>query len=210
MEVLIDQLGKQFDQRFVFRNINYHIKEGVHLGLRGLNGCGKSTFLAILSQDRLPTEGSVSFLLNSKEVDMKRYAHIHIAAMGPYLRFPGNFTVSKLVSLYEQHKLKEGVSGRDILELAELERFADNKFDTLSSGMQQRLKIFLSLYSKADLFLFDEPGNFLDDHWRQVIFDKMAFVLQDKTVITASNDSRDFTLCNEFINLNRKSATWVE
>jgi len=55
----IKNLTHRFDDRFLFKNANLSINNGEHLGIVGLNGAGKSTFINILAGNLSQDEGEV-------------------------------------------------------------------------------------------------------------------------------------------------------
>ncbi|MDB9958222.1 ATP-binding cassette domain-containing protein, partial [Oceanospirillaceae bacterium] len=54
----------QFGAKPLFENISAKFGNGNRYGLIGANGCGKSTFMKILSGELTPTSGNVSFSPN--------------------------------------------------------------------------------------------------------------------------------------------------
>ncbi|MBO4963222.1 MAG: ABC-F family ATP-binding cassette domain-containing protein [Clostridia bacterium] len=55
----IRNLTHRFDDRFLFKDANLQINNGEHLGIVGLNGAGKSTFINILAGKLSQDEGEV-------------------------------------------------------------------------------------------------------------------------------------------------------
>ena len=58
----IINLTKQFDGNNILNNISFNAKQGEIIGLLGLNGAGKTTFLKLLSGLIEPTEGEILIL----------------------------------------------------------------------------------------------------------------------------------------------------
>ncbi len=54
-------ITQQFGAKPLFENISVKFGEGNRYGLIGANGCGKSTFMKILSGELEPTGGNVSY-----------------------------------------------------------------------------------------------------------------------------------------------------
>ncbi len=55
----IKNLTKSFGDRTLYKNVNLEINKNDKIGLVGLNGSGKSTFLNILSGKDLADEGEI-------------------------------------------------------------------------------------------------------------------------------------------------------
>ncbi|MES2617006.1 MAG: ABC-F family ATP-binding cassette domain-containing protein [Bacteroidota bacterium] len=56
----LNDLAFDFGGRYLYRDVNWQIKPGERIGLVGQNGTGKSTLLRIMTNEYLPTEGSIS------------------------------------------------------------------------------------------------------------------------------------------------------
>jgi len=52
-------LSQSFGQKEVFRNVNFDLRKGEHIGLIGSNGHGKSTFMKIIAKKDEPTLGEI-------------------------------------------------------------------------------------------------------------------------------------------------------
>jgi ABC-type multidrug transport system ATPase subunit len=70
--------------------------------------------------------------------------------------------------------------------------------------MQQRFKLALTIYSNAELYVLDEPTNFLDDYWKEKVGSLISSRLVNKTLILASNVEEDFRYCDDYIFLESK------
>ncbi|MEZ6139781.1 MAG: ABC-F family ATP-binding cassette domain-containing protein [Zavarzinella sp.] len=55
----VDDLGKAYGDRWLFRNLSFQLQRGKRLGILGPNGCGKTTLLKILLGQEEPVEGKV-------------------------------------------------------------------------------------------------------------------------------------------------------
>lgn len=67
----------QFGSKSLFENISVKFTDGNRYGLIGANGCGKSTFMIILSGALEPTSGNVSIdrSLHVEELSQDQFAY---------------------------------------------------------------------------------------------------------------------------------------
>ena len=69
MSLSIKNLSKQFDSKYVLRDINLEIKAGEFLILLGPSGCGKSTLLnCVAGLESIEKEGEI-FIINQNVTD---------------------------------------------------------------------------------------------------------------------------------------------
>ncbi|RYY19917.1 MAG: ABC-F family ATP-binding cassette domain-containing protein, partial [Chitinophagaceae bacterium] len=54
-----EQLGHQFNDNWLFKDITFGIPKGQRVALVGINGSGKSTLMKILCEKIAPVEGRV-------------------------------------------------------------------------------------------------------------------------------------------------------
>lgn len=185
----IENMSKSYGDKTLFEDISFGIDEGEKLGLIGVNGTGKSTFLKILVGREISDQGDVitkndltiEYLPQNPAFDDKATVLEQV--------FRGNSPVMKVVREYEYTLEKlTAHSGDPILQkkLIELnQRMDDHKawqleseakmilttlgihhFDarigTLSGGQRKRVALASALIQPADLLVLDEPTNHID------------------------------------------------
>jgi lipopolysaccharide transport system ATP-binding protein len=140
--------GYDYEKFFALNDITFHIKQGEFVGIIGRNGSGKSTLLKVLSKIYQPTSGTV---LVEEEV-------FPMLELG--VGFQLDFTVRDNIFLYGSLLgfSRREMNGKleEILNFAELTRFADAKLEKLSTGMQMRLGFSIAIQSVAPIMLVDE------------------------------------------------------
>jgi lipopolysaccharide transport system ATP-binding protein len=140
--------GYDYEKFFALNDITFHVRQGEFVGIIGRNGSGKSTLLKILSQIYQPTNGTVI-------VEEELFPMLEVG-----VGFQLDFTVRDNIYLYgsllgfSRRQMSDKI--KEILDFAELTRFADAKLEKLSTGMQMRLGFAIAIQSIAPIMLVDE------------------------------------------------------
>jgi len=153
----------------VLDNINLEIGSGDFVALIGESGCGKSTLLRILGGLLAPSSGR-SLLESSPVTEALTKKRVGWLAQNPAL-LPWK-TVRANIALAQEinpQKNRDTFSPDSLLELINLNEFADAYPLTLSGGMQQRVALARTLALGADVWLMDEPFAALDELTREML-----------------------------------------
>lgn len=185
---LAENLSLKYGTRVLFDFVNITLNPGVRYGLVGANGCGKSSFLKILSGDMTPSGGGFIKPKHSKVGVLKQ----------DYYRFENesirNVVLMGREALWKEFKLKDHLlEQEEITEevlnrlekceeaiqrlggyeaeseasallsgLGILESKHEDPLSTLSGGYKIRVLLAQLLFDQPDLLLLDEPTNYLD------------------------------------------------
>jgi ABC-type multidrug transport system ATPase subunit len=82
-----------------------------------------------------------------------------------------------------------------------LEQALNKPISYFSSGMKQRLKLGICLFSEASLVLLDEPTSNLDERGISWYLEMIEEQTKHKCVLIASNDSREYGFCQNRIRM---------
>lgn len=148
------------------KGITFTVNKGEIFGLLGPNGAGKTTMIKILTTMLIPTSGKVSVMgLDPVSEHMQLRPHINFILGGErnlYWRLSAYDNLAYFSDLYKvpRHEQKQRIN--DLLELVGLQDVANQKVETFSKGMKQRLQIARGLVNKPEILFLDEPSIGLD------------------------------------------------
>ena len=166
--VSISDVYKSFardeDGRNVLQNISLEIAHGEFICLIGPSGCGKSTLLRLIGGLLEPTSGSIR-IDNLKPAEAqagKTFGYVfQQPALLPWRTVRDNVRLPLEVNI--QNNPENSHSVEELLNLVDLDRYANFYPSQLSGGMLQRVAIARALASGASLLLMDEPFGALDE-----------------------------------------------
>ena len=145
MELYIDRLTKQYENKIAVDRISLQLTNGVY-GLLGANGAGKTTFMRMLCGIMKPTGGTVTF--DGVDVSSEEYRSVlgYLPQdFGYYPDFSGWDFLMYMASL-------KGLTKSE----------SKKKIATYSGGMKQRLGIAQALLNDPKIIILDEPTAGLD------------------------------------------------
>ncbi|KAA3439467.1 ABC transporter ATP-binding protein [Rufibacter hautae] len=201
MQIKLSSLGKRYNYEWIFRNLSYEFVSGKAYAVLGHNGSGKSTLLSILSGFQLPTEGSVSYSVANKALPVEElYRYLSMAA--PYQDLLEEFTLEEMIQFHTRFKQLRSITPQQLPDLLQLQAAKHKLVRDFSSGMRQRLKLGLALYSDTPLLLLDEPTTNLDQAGVAWYLEHLERNRQNRLVIIGSNVPHEYSFCDEQLPIN--------
>ncbi len=161
--VLARGLRARFGRVLALRDLSFEVQAGQRLAIFGPNGAGKTTLLRLLAGLLRPTSGELCLfghdaLRESAALRARLGVLGHTTYLYPELTARENLRL--FGQLYDVPDLEPRVDQR--LALVGLAARRDDRIETLSRGLQQRLAIARAMLHDPDLLLLDEPDTGLD------------------------------------------------
>jgi ABC-type multidrug transport system ATPase subunit len=194
VKIEVQNIGKKFGGKYIFRNLHRTFTTGEHVGIVGQNGSGKSTLVQIISGYLSASEGLVQYEGIASDNLWK-----HISLCSPAMGLYEDYTLEE--HLQFTHGLKpfaQAINLRDIPEILQLEKHAHKPLKYFSSGMKQRVKLGTALLSDVSCVFLDEPCAHLDREAENWFSNFVLSNKNQKTIIVASNASEaELTGCSD-------------
>jgi ATP-binding cassette subfamily F protein 3 len=174
----LNQIGKSYDARCLFKEVSITIGRGEKIALLGPNGVGKSTLLkAIMSN--ITHDGEI---ILGHNVQISYFAQDQAEKLDPKLSI---YDTVDLVAKGDLRKDLRSILGAFLFSGEDI----DKKVGVLSGGERTRLALCCLLLSPSNFLILDEPTNHLDLQSKEVL--KEALVHYEGTFIIVSHD-REF------------------
>jgi len=176
------------------KNINVHFKKGLFYGIAGKVGSGKSAILSAILEEVPYYSGEL--LLSGTLAYVEQEPYIFAGTIRENIVFGKPYDeefynqVIKVCCLESDFKL---FPTGDRTEVGE-------RGITVSGGQKARLSLARAVYSKADIYLFDDPISAVDAKVaRRIYHDVIQGVLKNKTVLLVTHQVHYLTECDQLI-----------
>jgi len=201
MNIKLTNVGKRFNREWIFRNLDFEFRSGSSYAITGPNGSGKSTLLQIISGATTFNEGSIEYYIADKKIEEEKvYNHISIAA--PYLELVEEMTLTEFLEFHA--KLKKWLpefDAKKIISVINLNAAATKQIRYFSSGMKQRVKLAIAVFSNVPVILLDEPITNLDEEGIALYKNLSKDYCASRMLIISSNDKQEYDFCDEVLDV---------
>ncbi|MBK5246661.1 MAG: ABC-F family ATP-binding cassette domain-containing protein, partial [Peptostreptococcaceae bacterium] len=147
-----EKISKSYGLKPLLTEVDFYLNEQDKVGVIGINGTGKSTFLKILAGLEYADSGDIS-----------RNKLAKIAYLDQNTDISGEMSVINYVLANENKSDLEiqEYEAKDILGRLAITEY-DKPVGQLSGGQKKRVAIARALVSNSDMLILDEPTNHLD------------------------------------------------
>ena len=189
--ITLENINKSYSEKILLNNVSLGINDGDKIGLIGINGAGKSTFLKVVSGREEFFEGNITKMKNARIEYLDQNPIFDEDATVLEQVFKGDTKEMKLLKRYEElldkinsckseefdalnSELIKTQGQIDTFNLWDLESDAktiltklgvrnyNEKVGNLSGGQKKRIALACALITPCDLLILDEPTNHLD------------------------------------------------
>lgn len=195
MKIQLHEASKRFQYEWIFKNLSLQLKQGDSLAITGGNGSGKSTLLKCLSGAIPFSSGKITFESGGNLIpESQWYNYLSISA--PYLELPEEFSLTEIIDFHFKFKRPLNlVQPKELIEILYLDQHATKPVSQFSSGMKQRLKLGIALFSDVPIILLDEPTSNLDKKGISWYTDLIKNFQNDRILVICSNEPREYEFC---------------
>ena len=208
----VSNLTMTFGDKTLFENVSVKFEQGGHYGLIGANGCGKSTFVKILSGLVEASAGQISLpkhcrmaSLNQDQYAFDDYTVLEATIMGHKDLWAVQTERDALYALPEMSE-EQGMRAAELeMQFAEFDGYTaearaaelltgvgiemalhDTKMGDIPPALKLRVLLTQVLFCDPDVMLLDEPTNNLDINTIRWL--EKALIERDCTMIIVSHD----------------------
>ena len=194
----------------VLENCNVNISMGDKIGLSGVSGSGKTTFINLISGLIKQSKGKI--LVDGFERNNFIISNMSMVSQNPLfindtIKNNLNFALNK--NLVTNHKINSILAH---LDLGKVIKDLENGIDTVigekgskfSGGQLQRVNIARAILKNPDILILDEATNALDNKTEKLVMEYLFKVFKNKIIIIISHNKKLFNLCDYILTINKK------
>jgi sulfate transport system ATP-binding protein len=169
MAINVRGVSKNFGTFTALDNVSMDVGDGELTALLGPSGSGKSTLLRIIAGLEVPDAGEV--WLGDRNVTFVPPQHRGVGfvfqhyAPFKHMTVRDNVAFGLTIRNWDKQQINEKV--RELLQLVQIEQFADRFPSQLSGGQRQRMALARALAVQPEVLLLDEPFGALDARVRK-------------------------------------------
>jgi len=172
----LDKASTGYGEQEILADIDFSLIPGERIGLLGLNGAGKSTFIKLLAGE-LPTfRGQMT---RARDLQVGYFAQHQVEQLD--LEASALLTMQRLGAHLSEREVRSYLGGFNFRGEKVLQ-----PVKTFSGGQKARLVLALLIWNRPNLILLDEPTNHLDLEMRLAL--NQALQGYDGSVILVSHD----------------------
>src|SRR6266511_3209649 len=198
--VAVEEVTRVFEPRrkrdarvVALDRVSLEIPQGEIHGLLGPNGAGKTTLVKILSTVLVPTSGRARVLghdvVGEAAAVRPLIGIVFGGERGLYWRLTGRQNLEYWGALYKLSRAEIRVRSEQLIERVGLIERADERVETYSRGMKQRLHLARGLIGDANVLFLDEPTTGMDPlaarEFRRLIGELRG---EGRTILLATHD----------------------
>ena len=190
-----EHLSINFGSRQLLEDVNFYLNEGDKVGVIGINGTGKSTFLKVLAGRLEADAGTIS-----------RNPNVQVSLLEQNPPMEDDATVLEQVFLHFPKEFRElnEYEAKTMLNKLGLPDY-EQRVGTLSGGQRKRVALAAALIHPADVLILDEPTAVLTPQETRRLFDVLRRMREDgKSIIIITHKLHEVLEISDRVVILRK------
>lgn len=164
--ITIENLSKSYNKKEkTLKNINLEIKNGEIFGFLGPNGAGKTTTIKMITGILDIDEGKINidgYDISKEPIEAKKSFGYVSDNPDMFLKLKGIEYLNFMADIYEVNEIDRKNRIEELSKTFEMEEALNEKIESYSHGMRQKIMIIGSLIHNPNNWIIDEPMTGLD------------------------------------------------
>lgn len=169
--ILVNNLQIKYNDKTIFNPISFEVNNGDKVAIVGKNGIGKSSILKLIIGNEIEYNGEIK-VANELKIS--------------YVSQNTEDLKGNLKSFALDNKIDESIFKAMLVKMGLLQANFDTKIQDMSEGQKKKVLIAKSISEQANIYIWDEPLNYIDILTREQIED--AILNYNPTIIFVEHD----------------------
>lgn len=169
--IQLQDLSKRYADKLVLDQVSVDVEKGECLLLVGHNGAGKTTMMKLMLGLTRPSTGSIQIMGSDPSSRQSIQQRARVGFLPEIVTFQQALSGREVLYFYARLNHCNLSQCEDLLDRVGLQAAANQRVQTYSKGMRQRLGLAQALLGEPKLLLLDEPTTGLDPSLRQKFYD---------------------------------------
>ena len=210
--IKVNNLSAFYENRQIFKDLNFSVNEGDYICITGENGSGKTTLMRLILGFKVRHTGSITFEgFTNKEIGylpQRTVTETDFPASVKEVILSGFCGKSILGFVKKEHYLK----ARENMKYLEIEELENRFFNELSGGQQQKVLLCRAMCAAKKLLLLDEPVAALDAESKKDLYRLIEKLNKDgMTIIMISHDIKNVhEKASHILNIQNSGYTFLK
>ena len=152
--ILAQNLSIFYDKKILFDKLNFELNVGERIAIKGKNGSGKSSIVKLIIGENIPNNKGLKVIPNLKISYVSQMTDEVKGTISEYARY---------------NNVDEGIFRAMLQKLGVDKEKLDKDLSDLSEGQKKKVMIARSISESSDIYVWDEPLNYLDIQSREQI-----------------------------------------
>jgi lincosamide and streptogramin A transport system ATP-binding/permease protein len=171
--VWINNLQIKYNDKEIFNPISFEVNNGDRIAIIGKNGIGKSSILKLLLGEQLQYNGNFK-IINDLKIS--------------YVSQSTDDLKGKLKLFAQENDVDESIFKAMLVKMGLSQNDFDTNIQDMSEGQKKKVLIAKSISEQANIYIWDEPLNYIDIITREQIED--TILKYNPTIIFVEHDER--------------------
>ena len=185
--VFINNLQIKYNDKSIFNPVSFEVNNGDRVAIIGKNGIGKSSILKLILGEKIQYNGECKV---TKDLKIS------------YVSQSTDDLKGNLKAFAQENKIDESIFKAMLVKMGLSQNDFDTNIQDMSEGQKKKVLIAKSISEQANIYVWDEPLNYIDILTREQIED--TILSYNPTIIFVEHDER-FTekIATKIINIEK-------
>ena len=171
--IWVNNLQIKYNNKEIFAPISFEVNNGDRIAIIGKNGIGKSSILKLLLGEELQCNGNFK-IINDLKIS--------------YVSQSTDDLKGKLKLFAQENNVDESIFKAMLIKIGLSQNDFDTNIQDMSEGQKKKVLIAKSISEQANIYIWDEPLNYIDILTREQIED--TILKYNPTIIFVEHDER--------------------